>query len=651
MNEIIKVYKDTYLIKGFGCHCYVLLGTPNIMIDAGCKGDIRYFVEQSLGISITHVINTHAHFDHTGGNGYFDVVYMSEKSAKSAKNYMDEDATNLPMMYDITFVKDQDIIDLNNRRLKVIASDVHAQGSIFLYDMDYHLLFSGDEIDLDQILLLPSFAQKEGQFHSHSASSIERFLEMMTIIQQEYSNVHYIFTGHNTTPLHPTFINECITLGEKILDNYIGSEDCSSDTYSKEASHYPYKDAGYRRATYKHATLVYNQNLLQKSDEATKQPIATPLHYIASKSTKYLNIKTNLKIGITSYGKITKTHLHALQAMKILPHALLTRKTNSEKKQLFQHVYVDTNSFFADKFDIVDVCGANYQHYPYALQAIEKGCAVYLEKPIALNLKEADILFQKSQEYQTLSAVALINRFNPIIVLARDLCKSGKLGNIIHFKAHFYHSSYNTMDKLMTWRQNFSLSGGGAIVDLGIHTIDIIHFLLGNIDSVISTSATIYKNRYTDDTHTTMEENDTDEYTAVLMKTKNNTIGILESSRISHSIHKDPVIEIFGTKGSVIVYEDEIKWLDIENNELHNQDDITPSHFYRYLIDSCLPKTLMNHFETMHYTSLNNFLNMYHKKHFFKETPTIKEAYQAQAVIDAILTSWESKTWEKIKFF
>lgn len=649
MNEIVKVYEDTYLIKGFGCHCYVLLGNPNIMIDAGCRGDIRYYAEQQLNISITHVINTHSHFDHTGGNGYFDVVYMSEKSSKTAKNYMDEDPCSLPMDYDITYVYDQDIIDLGSRRLKVIASDVHAEGSIFLYDIDNHLLFTGDEIDSDQILLLPSFAQKEGQFHSHSASSIERFKEMMRTIKQDYPNINYIFTGHNTTPLLSSFIDELIELATKLLEGYIGNEDCTSSTYTKNDSHYPYENAGYRRATYKHASLVYNHNLLWKVDEALEQPIATPLHRLSTTTTNYIDNNSNINFGVTSYGKITKTHLHALHEMNIHPYSLLTIKADKEKEKIFTHVHTNADSFFDDHLDIVDVCGANYQHFPYALKAIQKGCAVYLEKPIALNINEAKVLLEESQKQQTVNAVALINRFNPIIVLARDLCKSGKLGNIINFKAHFYHSSYNTMNKLITWRQNFALSGGGAIVDLGVHTIDIIHFLLGNIESVVSTSSTVYNKRYVDDTHTTTEDNDTDEYTAVLMKMENNAIGILESSRISNSIEKDPVIEIFGTKGSVIVYEDEIKWLDIENNAQHNQDDIEPSHFYRYLIDSCLPQTTMNHFDTMHYTALHNFLNIYHKKYFFEETPTIKEAYQAQAVLDAILTSWKSGTWEKIQ--
>lgn len=645
MKEIIKVYKDTYLIKGFGCHCYVLLGNPNIMIDAGCKGDVRHFAQEQLQISIAHVISTHAHFDHTGGNGYFDYIYMSEGSSKSAKNYMDEDSSKLPMEYEVHYVYDGKIINLGNRSLKIILSDVHAEGSIFIYDMDNFLLFSGDEIDSDQVLLLPSFAQKEGQLHSHSAASVERFHKRMTMLKKDCPNTNYIFTGHNTTPLSFDIVDEFIALAANIQKGLKGSKDVSSNSYSFQDTHYPYADAGYLRASYKSVSLVYQQELLHIVDETKRVPIATPLHALTATTTHYIHNQSKVNIGITSYGKITKTHINVLG---FKPYALLTRKTDQEKNEVFTRVYENEKDFFDAALDIVDVCGANYQHFAYAKKAIDKGYALYIEKPIAANIEEARILLQTAKRKKTIHAVALINRFNPIIILARDLCNSGKLGTIIHFKAQFYHSSYNSIDKLMSWRQSFALSGGGAIMDLGIHTIDIIHFLLGPIDSLISTSSITYKERYVDDTYTKTAKNDTDEYTAVLLKMKENTIGILEASRVSNEIEKNPVIEIYGTHGSMVVYEDEIKWLDIEQHRTYNQNDIEPSSFYRYVKDSCLPKVAMNHFETMHYASLKNFLNIYHKKHFFKETPTIQSAYDAQAVITAIFASWKSATWEKI---
>lgn len=82
-----KITDNTWRIITPGCDCYLLEGTDEaFMIDSGMSAqDIRAFAQSLTPLPVSRVINTHSHFDHTAGNGFFDVIYGTEGIARSAK--------------------------------------------------------------------------------------------------------------------------------------------------------------------------------------------------------------------------------------------------------------------------------------------------------------------------------------------------------------------------------------------------------------------------------------------------------------------------------------------------------------------------------------------------------------------------------------
>jgi len=79
--------KDTWQISGSACDCYLLIGEKEaVMIDAGSYDEnIREFAQTLTEKPVNKVINTHSHFDHTGGNGYFQQIFATEGISRSAK--------------------------------------------------------------------------------------------------------------------------------------------------------------------------------------------------------------------------------------------------------------------------------------------------------------------------------------------------------------------------------------------------------------------------------------------------------------------------------------------------------------------------------------------------------------------------------------
>ncbi len=283
-----KLRPGTWMISGGGDSCdrFLLAGDREaVMIDAGCSvHDIRAFAQSLTPLPVRAVINTHSHFDHTGGNGFFDTVYLTEETSRSAKNTMGQAAQDYPLDYEYSFVGDEDIIDPGNRPLQIIKLDCHAPGSIAVLDAGRRLLFPGDEVDSGQVLLLPGYAEKPGQFHSRPASTVETCLRALKKLAGFRKDFDLICPGHNGAPIGADWIDRYMEAAQAVLSGAEGSSDCSSPSYSPADEHYPLPEANYRRFTLNGASLVYCADLIYDSDysHAGDLPCATKLHRISA---------------------------------------------------------------------------------------------------------------------------------------------------------------------------------------------------------------------------------------------------------------------------------------------------------------------------------------------------------------------------------
>lgn len=277
---------DTVVISGDGCDCYLLTADDEaIMIDAGeSTANIRDFAQTLTDKPLRAVVNTHSHFDHTGGNGYFDVIYGTEGISKSAKNAMGDPVDQYPLNYEFTIVKDGDILPLKGRPLTLIELDCHAPGNLAILDTTRRILFPGDELECAQVLLLPGYAEIPGQIHAKPAASVETYHRAMLKLKAYEGDFDMICPGHNGTPIDKSYLDRYITLAEAVMGGLIGSPDVRSRSYDGSMPHFPYPDAGYRRAEMNGCSLVYHEKLIFDRDYTKTDglPTATPLHDISS---------------------------------------------------------------------------------------------------------------------------------------------------------------------------------------------------------------------------------------------------------------------------------------------------------------------------------------------------------------------------------
>jgi len=125
-------------------------------------------------------------------------------------------------------------------------------------------------------------------------------------------------------------------------------------------------------------------------------------------------------------------------------------------------------------------------HKPYALQVAAAGKPVYVEKPMALNGPECDDMIEACQAAHVPLFVAYYRRALPRFLKIKELLDSGAIGEVRLVTALYLRPALSgeKRDPQHNWRINPQLSGGGLLLDVGSHALDILDFLLGPVHSV-----------------------------------------------------------------------------------------------------------------------------------------------------------------------
>jgi predicted dehydrogenase len=185
-------------------------------------------------------------------------------------------------------------------------------------------------------------------------------------------------------------------------------------------------------------------------------------------------------------------------------------------------------------------------------------------------------------------------------------------------------------------------SGAGALMDLGVHLIDTMRFILGDVKNVEATLHTRFRERCKSLNSSEKVIIDADEYSLLNVVLQNGAIGTLECSRIASDLDEETKIEIYGTLGSI-----KISTRDPYYPVIHDQksnttiNGITPkgNPFYDHLM-KIYPseKFSQGQFMDTHIASLHNmFINTVNGKILYPETPTFHEAAKSQEIIDMAL--------------
>ncbi len=129
--------------------------------------------------------------------------------------------------------------------------------------------------------------------------------------------------------------------------------------------------------------------------------------------------------------------------------------------------------------------------------AVRAGKHVIVEKPAAISLAEVDAAIAAARETGALVRVGYNHRFHPALLKARELVDAGAVGPLMFIRARYGHGGRVGYDR--EWRADAKLSGGGELIDQGVHLIDLAGWFLGEFTNVEGHSATYFWDMQVDD--------------------------------------------------------------------------------------------------------------------------------------------------------
>ena len=357
----------------------------------------------------------------------------------------------------------------------------------------------------------------------------------------------------------------------------------------------------------------------------------------------------NINYSLSGLGGIAKTHLVGLRNLEMLELGLdfkvnfstLATTHPEEKKELareigFDQVAANFDKLLAADVDLVDLCTPNFIHAEEILKAAAANKDIYCEKPLASNLAEAEEIMNKIEGKSLKNQIAFVYRFAPAVAQAHALLKNKVIGEVQFAKVEYYHSRYLNPELPISWRLEKESSGGGALVDLGSHMIDLSRFLLDEVESLSAWTKTFVEKRKTAAGNS--KKVDVDDWAMLMLNFDSGAKGTLEASRVSPG-NEGFRFHIFGDRGAIQIDSDQIdkvQLFDQTPKEIEvSKEMLAGDQFLNRLLElnsgSKLSQGMM---VDLHLLSLIFFFESITEGKANPGVPTFEDGYQTQKVMD-----------------
>ena len=282
-------------------------------------------------------------------------------------------------------------------------------------------------------------------------------------------------------------------------------------------------------------------------------------------------------VGILGFGFMGRTHTYGLINLPLFydcpfrvkhvsicnPSAAKREKANSTG--YYRRVVQDYRELIEDpEIDAICVASPNGAHLEQLGAAIKANKHIYCDKPAVANVAEAESLrnILETANYSGKHQMVLQYRFFPAVMRAKQLVEEGFLGRVAHYRAAYLHSSSIDASKPLHWKSDKSRGGGGVFFDMGVHVVDLMSHLVGEVAAINAVSTTFHKQRPSAETGNLVAV-DTDDATLSLIRHKNGAIGSLEASKVATGSCDELRFEIHGEHGAMRFNLMNPNWLEV----------------------------------------------------------------------------------------
>jgi predicted dehydrogenase len=265
-----------------------------------------------------------------------------------------------------------------------------------------------------------------------------------------------------------------------------------------------------------------------------------------------------IHIGLIGGGNITETHARAARAIPGVAIAAI-HGTNAEKIARLCHEYGGTSYQHFDAFlkhrpmDLVIIGSPSGLHAEQGIAAAREGLHVLTEKPIEVSVAKTDALIAAAKESGVQLGVIFQDRTKPHILQLKKWLEEGLLGKVLFVDARVKWYRPPEYYANSRWRGTLALDGGGALINQGVHTVDLLLWLLGDVAHVQARTATLLHKVEAEDT------------AAATLEFASGALGVFHATTAAYPGYPRRV-EISGANGTVILEHDRIIAADLRNS-------------------------------------------------------------------------------------
>src|SRR5829696_9704697 len=215
-----------------------------------------------------------------------------------------------------------------------------------------------------------------------------------------------------------------------------------------------------------------------------------------------------LRVGIVGAGAWSRAaHVPGFQStpgvhLVAICDADISRAQQVADEAGISRAYASAATMLADEaVDIVSIVTPDDCHRADVELAIAAGVHILCEKPLATTIEDARLLASLAESADVRTRVGFVLRFAPSMLMLKELVTSGALGTLHLLQAFQQNGQFLDPATPFHWKMDRARTGGGAIVEYGIHTLDLARWIMGDIRSVCATSRTWVPTRPFSDEH------------------------------------------------------------------------------------------------------------------------------------------------------
>jgi predicted dehydrogenase len=275
------------------------------------------------------------------------------------------------------------------------------------------------------------------------------------------------------------------------------------------------------------------------------------------------------QVGILGGGNISETHARATHETEGVEVAAIYGQNQEKAARLAERfggrACASLPEFLAhEPLDLVMIGSPSGRHARQGIAAAQRGLHVLVEKPLDINTQRADELINECRRAGVKLGVCFQDRVAPEVRRLRNLIADGVLGQpiLISGRVKWYRPpEYYSGSR---WRGTSALDGGGALMNQGVHTVDLLLWLMGDVARVSARSVTALHDIEVEDT------------IVATLEFRNGAIGTLEAATSVYPGYPRR-IELTGSEGTVILEHDRIVAADLRHARIDLVHPIGPT--------------------------------------------------------------------------